>query len=153
MRFESSNRQRRRSSSTTTCRDDQRIPVFIELDEEKVASAGGAIDFSRGRIQDAIDRGLRAQLQSESILTGLLFVQLDFLPESKPDYFGLSKTIREIPTVPTTLELAQSGMRRTLDKLEKIDFDRIVTSAENTIDAIERLVDVSRAEGGARLAR
>lgn len=118
---------------------DQHIPVFIELDERTVQDAGGSIDFSPERIKQTIDRGLRAQLQTESLLTGLLFVQLDFQPNTKANFIGLSKETPEIPTLPTALEEIQTVVRRALDRIEHLDFDKIVKGLEGAITAVDRL--------------
>jgi len=119
---------------------DQRIPVFIELDERTVEDAGGANDFSPDGIKAAIDRGLRAQLQTESLLTGLLFVQLDYQPNTPATFVGLSTDLQEIPTLPTALEEIQTVVRRALDRIEHLDLDKFVKSLENTIQAVDRLV-------------
>ena len=36
--------------------------------------------------EELINRGMRAQLQSQSMLTGLLFIQLDFFPDTPANY-------------------------------------------------------------------
>src|SRR6516165_6379361 len=60
-----------------------KIPVIIEIDLEKFISRGAIIAaqtaMDREALQKAIvDRGLRGQLEMESLVTGLLFVSLDF---------------------------------------------------------------------------
>jgi paraquat-inducible protein B len=120
--------------------EDRHIPVFIELDMTKVLSAGGVNDFSSESIKEAIDRGLRGQLQTESLLTGLLFVQLDFQPDTPATFVGIKHELPEIPTLPTALEQVQIVVRRMLAKLEHLDFDRLVNSFEHTVDSIDRLV-------------
>ena len=55
-----------------------RIPVIIKLDANKISGrgVGGNLTDPAG-LKAAIDRGLRGQLQTESIVTGVLFVALD----------------------------------------------------------------------------
>jgi paraquat-inducible protein B len=120
---------------------DQHIPVFIEFDLEQVLSRGGWADFSPERVQRAIERGLRAQLQMESLLTGLLFVQMDFQPGTPAKFVGVTHPIPEIPTLPTTLEQAQVVIRRFLDKLEHLDIEGLMAKIDSTMAGIERLAN------------
>src|SRR5207249_5081533 len=55
-----------------------RIPVFIEVDNDKLSNLGAnSRNLNNPQtVKDLIAGGLRAQLATQSILTGLLFVQL-----------------------------------------------------------------------------
>src|SRR5215471_20176443 len=104
----------------------QRIPVIIQIDLEKLRSRGGTETLLNDpqALKEAIDNGLRGQLQLESFVTGLLFIGLDMFPDSpatfvqEPDK-GVHK-YPEIPTQPTTLEAAQGKVVEILAKLEDI---------------------------------
>lgn len=120
-----------------------RIPVFIEIDADKVALQGGRRDLrDPARAKQLIDLGLRAQLNAQSLVTGLLFVQLDFFPD-KPAIFVLppGSTPTEIPTIPTTMEQVQSAAAQIIRKLEEIHFDDMVKSATRALDGINGVVN------------
>jgi paraquat-inducible protein B len=51
-----------------------------------------------------IARGLRAQLNTQSLLTGLLYVQLDFHPNSELVLADTNSPYTQIPTIPTDLQ-------------------------------------------------
>src|SRR5215510_6112145 len=58
-----------------------RLPVLIELEEERVTALGArGGTLTRERMQQFIEAGLRARLATESLLTGLLYVELNFFP-------------------------------------------------------------------------
>ena len=120
-----------------------RIPVSIEIEEDKVALQGGQRKLGDpAQVKQLIDLGLRAQLNAQSLVTGLLFVQLDFYPE-KPATFVLppdSKPL-EIPTIPTTMEQVQSAAADIIHKLEDIHFDTMVKSATEALDGINGVVN------------
>ena len=101
-----------------------RIPVIIKLDADKISGrgVGGSLADPAG-LKAAIDRGLRGQLQTESIVTGVLFVALDLFPDS-PAKFVQPPGSRypEIPTIPTTLQKAQDILGQLLTKLDDVDF-------------------------------
>jgi len=51
-----------------------------------------------------IDRGLRAQLQMQSLVTGQLLVALDFYPDKPINLVGGETEYQEMPTIPSTIE-------------------------------------------------
>jgi len=123
-----------------------RIPVIIELELEKFTSKGssGAALNDPAALQRFIDEGLRGQLQMESFVTGLLFVGLDFFPDSKLTLIqppGSQQPYPEIPTQPTTLQVAGSKANEILAKLDQIDFKGLIESFERTAKGIEALVN------------
>jgi paraquat-inducible protein B len=120
-----------------------RIPVIIELDEGKLAAFGAtAFSHDPARFKQAIDAGLRAQLNAQSLVTGLLFVQLDFHPDTPAEYvLPPGSQYEEIPTVPTALEQLRSAAEDVMRRLDKLDFEGIVRSVTETVDGINRVVN------------
>jgi paraquat-inducible protein B len=124
-----------------------KIPVIIEIDLEKLTSRGAttvaAVDREAFR-KAIVDRGLRGQLAMESLVTGLLYVALDFLPgtpitlvqQANGDY-----KYPEIPTLPTSLQQAKDVFTQILSKLDEIDFKALIASLESTVDGIKRTVN------------
>ncbi len=114
------------------------IPVTIEIDDDKVAALGAR---QQRNLKELIAYGLRAQLNAQSLVTGLLFVQLDFRPEN-PAEFVLppdSKT-PEIPTMPTTMEQVRSAAENLFRKLQAVHVEDLVKSLTETVDAIKNVV-------------
>jgi paraquat-inducible protein B len=124
-----------------------KIPVIIEIDLEKLTSRGAAADVAQSRevLNKAIvDRGLRGQLEMESLVTGLLYVALDFFPGSPINLVqqeNADNKYPEIPTLPTTLEQAKDALTQIINKLEEIDFKTLIASLESTVDGIKRTVN------------
>jgi paraquat-inducible protein B len=94
-----------------------------------------------------IERGLRGQLQTDSLVTGLLFIQLDIPPATSPEAGPREATIDpttkllEIPTVPTTLQELSNTVRQALDKLAELPLEEMLRSFEGTLLGINRLVN------------
>src|SRR5579883_1905410 len=99
------------------------LPVVIELEQRQLLRKGGSVDFGERRnLRAAIKEGLRAQLSMESLLTGLLYVDLDFYPGTPYTlYEPQDSAIPEIPTRPTDFELFQKKLMRTVEQIQKID--------------------------------
>lgn len=95
-------------------------------------------------MREFISRGLRAQLEMQSIVTGQLQIALDFHPGKPAVYVGTAG-VQEIPTIPTPLqELTR--------KLENLPFEEIVTKINSLAEGIAELVrDPELKEGIANL--
>jgi paraquat-inducible protein B len=120
-----------------------KIPVFIELDMDKILSKGGPADVDDPFVLRVfVNRGLRAELASQSLVTGQLFVELDFHPNIPARlYAGPDSGYREIPTIPNTLERAGTEIEALLEQLRRTDLAGLVRSASQALDGIHRLVD------------
>jgi paraquat-inducible protein B len=137
-----------------------KIPVIIEIDLKKLTSRGAQADITMNRemFQQAIvERGLRGQLEMESLVTGLLFVALDFLPGTPLNLVqqaGGDYEYPEVPTLPTTLEQAKDAVTRIMSKLEDIDFKELGANLQATLKGVNRTVNSPEIESVLRsLAR
>jgi paraquat-inducible protein B len=124
-----------------------KIPVLVEIDMEKLTSRGasGAVATDSETFHQAIvQRGLRAQMLMESLVTGLLYVGLDLFPGTPVQLVqqpGGKHRYPEIPTTPTTLEQAQDAATRIIAKIEEIDFKSLVQTLTETVDGVNHLVN------------
>ena len=123
------------------------IHVIIEIDLEKLTSRGAtgeiAQDLPTFR-QAVIKMGLRGQLLMESLVTGLLYVALDLFPDTPVRLVQTAEgqhQYPEIPTTPTTLELAQDAVTQIIAKIEELDFKGLGKSLSDTVDGINKLVN------------
>ena len=123
-----------------------RIPVIIGIDPKKISSLGGSetIVNSPAEYQSAIDGGLRGQLQTESFVTGLLFVALDYFPGSSATFVQLPRSgkfhYREIPTEASSTEKARMAVSEVLTKLAASDLVGLVDSARQTVSELHQLL-------------
>jgi paraquat-inducible protein B len=120
-----------------------RVPVQIELDERKIQSRTGQVLNLDDplTLKRLIDAGLRGQLALESILTGLLYVELDMHPGTKPHFvLEPNSAYQEIPTEPTELEQVQQNVGKVLSKLSQVDFPAVMQSMMQMTDSIRDLV-------------
>jgi paraquat-inducible protein B len=122
----------------------RRIPVIVEIDLNKLTSRGasGAALNDPKAFKALIDQGLRGQLRTESLVTGVLYVGLDLFPGTPADLFQPpeSKKYEEIPTVPTAFEQAQDAAAKIIARLEEIDFKGLMNSTKAALDGINQLV-------------
>lgn len=91
-------------------------------------------------VQQAIDLGMRAQLQQASLLTGGLFIQLVNRANSPagPEYTGTLPV--HIPTIPSqTLEDLQQQIGEIIDHIDKIPFEAIGQDLEEALKELTRV--------------
>lgn len=120
--------------------------VTAELVLEKINREG--VDAKEGFFNEAIENGLRAQLNFQSFLTGLLYVELDFYPKTPIKLYALQKKHQELPTIATEFEeLTKSLQELHLKELAK-NFTQLLTQANAIVASgeIEKMfASVSRA--------
>jgi paraquat-inducible protein B len=110
-----------------------RIPVQLKLEPDRVTLVSGA--SGPAMLRRLIEAGLKARLESESLVTGQMLVDLDFKPELPVHLVGEADTdVPEIPSIPSDLE----ELRRQLTHTPIVD---TVVQAKQTLAAIERVAD------------
>jgi paraquat-inducible protein B len=102
-------------------------------------------------VQRFIDRGLRAQLRTGNLITGQLYVTLDFFPNERKARLDLARAPLEIPTVSGGFGELQSSLESIARKIEKLPLDEMAegfNTAVATLDDTLRNVNtlVSRAD-------
>jgi len=108
------------------------IPVYIEIEPKRLEALGPAPVKTGENLEALIEKGLRAQLETQSILTGQLQVSLDLIPDKPAKFVGADPRYPEIPTVPAPLqELAK--------KIEKIPIEQIFEKLLSAIEGIEKV--------------
>ncbi len=80
-----------------------------------------------------IARGLRAQLRSGNLLTGQLYVALDFMPEAPKYTMDWNRTPLQLPTMPGTVEELQQSVAKILRKVDKIPLEDIGNHTRDTL--------------------
>ena len=83
--------------------------------------------------EELIKSGLRAQLNTQSLLTGLLYIELDFHPKTAAHLVKINSPYLQIPTIETDLE-------RFTKTLQNIDFSKLNKQVENISSSIDSLV-------------
>ena len=111
-----------------------RIPVYAEIERQRIKRSGQeqpAHPYENAR--HLIDRGLRAQLELQSFVTGKLAIQLDFYPDSELRYVGTEDRYLEIPTIP-------SKMEELTETIENLPIDELVSEMRSAINGFDELV-------------
>jgi len=90
--------------------------------------------------RELVEHGMRARLEMQSLLTGQLYVELSFRPETEAKLVG-SDTYPEIPSLPTTVQEIEAQVRRALTKLAEMPLEEIAKNLDATLAGVDRLVN------------
>jgi paraquat-inducible protein B len=91
-------------------------------------------------IQALVDKGFRAQLRTGNLVTGQLYVALDFFPGTRRVKLDFSQSPVEIPTVPGSLEDLQQTITLIAKKLDRLPLEEIGANLNRTVQDVNRLV-------------
>src|SRR5262249_5629304 len=80
------------------------IPVHLEIEQSRINTVGTRKHNPEQNLGLLIERGLRAQLVTQSMVTGQQTVQLDFFPNTPIRLTGIEHGVPEIPTVPSSMD-------------------------------------------------
>jgi phospholipid/cholesterol/gamma-HCH transport system substrate-binding protein len=109
----------------------------MELEPTEIEVVGrGQIISAREDAERLIKGGLRAQLQSQSLVTGLLFVNLDFYPNAPARLVGGDEPYPEIPTIPSGFEQLQQSAGDVATRLPALldQLNGLLTDLNHSLD-------------------
>jgi len=120
-----------------------RIPVIVEIEPERIIDrANGEGKNAYQTLQTLVERGLRAQLQTGSLLTGKLFVALDMHPDTPLKLVSDSRNVLpEIPSIPGGIGQITTSLSNVLAKLEKVPTDEIGEELQASLKAFRHVIE------------
>jgi paraquat-inducible protein B len=101
---------------------DTTLPVIIELNEDLLKQRSDAAFnlADAAQFEASVQRGLRGKLEAQSLLTGLLYVNLEFLPGTPTAYHQVKPIYPEIPAAPVEVQIFQVDFASIVQKLNSI---------------------------------
>lgn len=118
------------------------VPVIIEIEKEKLFSEKG-FGFEEGAFSNNFLQGLRAKLVIESLITGILFVDIDYYGSEYPGYSfqNSNKDERMIPTLQSDLESIRLAVTRAVTNAGQINFQEITTNLNDVLITSREKID------------
>ena len=118
------------------------IKVVIEVTRGVIRlPEGSLLDSQQQAVELLIQHGLRASLQMQSFVTGLMYVNLDFHPNTPIKRLGLDPTSIELPTVPSGTEQMLATVQQTLAELGKLPLEAVITELLGVFKRANALLD------------
>jgi paraquat-inducible protein B len=118
--------------------------VVIEIDPAVLLDSSGhplqaaaTLKERRENAKKLIDAGIKAQLQTQSLLTGLLYVEFNFFYYKPVKLTGLNyKDLPELPSIPTTADQLKDTADEMLAKFRQLPIEDIVKDLAVTLKEI-----------------
>jgi paraquat-inducible protein B len=125
---------------------DFRMPVTVDMypgrlgrrfqetvTDEKDRNAGPLV------LERMVSHGLRGQLRTGNLLTGQLYIALDFFPNAAQVKLDMNAYPVEVPTVPNALDELQAQIASIARKLDKVPFDQIGNNLRDSLKSADNL--------------
>jgi len=138
------------------------VPVTLLLDPERFGvkvledETGPAREALRRKLVDSlVARGGRVQLRSGSLLTGALYVAIDFFPDAPAASVDWAQQPPHLPTIPGELQAIEARVVNIIKKLDQVpikaigddlkqaigELDRTLVSARGTLDSANTMIE------------
>jgi len=114
------------------------VAVYIMVEPDLLK--GAPQKEVRAEVEEAVKRGLRAQLRTQSLLTGVLFVAFDVVPDSPIVLHKIDPKTPELPTIPTDIEVWMAKLERVVDAVANLPLHEIAAAAATTLNETTRLL-------------
>jgi paraquat-inducible protein B len=115
------------------------IPVIMQIDSESFKYIDKKNESDAQHLEDLIEKGLRAQLQMQSLVTGQLVINIDVVPNTPVKLRGkegidLAEDVVEIPTIETSFQKIEKTF-------EDVDISELAVSIKKSLEGIEGMVN------------
>ncbi len=121
-------------------RSDLAIVVMIETEPERFAGETGFPDKEAQRkfVDNLVTQGLRAQLKTGNLLTGALFVNLDFHPQLPPAKMVWDEKYPVFPTISQSSEELMSAVGQVVEKLKAFPVEEIGSNLQTIVANLKK---------------
>lgn len=123
--------------------EDTAIPVLIHIEPGRLelGDSPEGLMLLRRLLARAVDNGVRATLESGNLLTGSLYVNLDYFDSATERSTGEFEGYPTIPSVSTGLGLLQQQVSELLSRLNNLPLDQTLVSANATLDGLHGVAE------------
>lgn len=119
------------------------VVVLLDGDAFHDIESQPGVDMMAGKDKTkyAIDElGMRAKLATLSLVTGQLYIELDFYPDSPAHLFGFDFPYEEFPTLPSTMAELQGTLQQLLKTVRELPLRELFDQLTSAVDAISSTV-------------
>ncbi|WP_312716804.1 PqiB family protein [Stutzerimonas nitrititolerans] len=116
------------------------FPNRLGAAHDKLSHAlGGNTEEHAARLmQMFVERGLRAQARTGNLLTGQLYISLDFDPRAPQVAFDQQARPMVIPTIAGSFDKLQEQLQAMVDKLSKLPIESLADNLNGSLDELRQ---------------
>ncbi len=118
------------------------IPVLLRLEPARLERPDSDVGVAQLRksIENGVPKGLRATLSTGSLITGGLFIAVDYYPDAPPDKIGEFAGRPTIPTIPSGLGGLEQRLSHLLDTVNALPLEETVASLQGSLASLDKLL-------------
>jgi paraquat-inducible protein B len=126
--------------------DETFVEVRVEIDGDAFHEVESQPGVDRGAGKDVLthlidDLSLRAKLATLSLVTGQLYIEFDFFPDTEAKLYGFNSKHPEFPTLPSAIEELESVIRTVVNSVKDLPFREILDKLASAVEAISSALD------------
>jgi paraquat-inducible protein B len=130
--------------------DNQMVPVLVEIDPNllRASRKDNSPEENATQLAEAVHIGLRATLKTGSLLTGAMYVDLDYYPDEMTTELSYRGDFPVVPTLSSGFAQLEVKLSSILDKIDKLPLENAVnqfaTTAEESREVLKELSLVAK---------
>jgi paraquat-inducible protein B len=105
---------------------------------EQLAGSGSEEEKSARVLGMFVKNGLRAQARNGNLLTGQLYIALDFDPRASKVAFNPKARPMEIPTMPGSFDKLQEQLQAFVDKVSRLPLDELAGNLNGSLSELQK---------------
>jgi paraquat-inducible protein B len=113
------------------------VDVFPDRLRSRVRNGSAPRDFSEATNRRIVDKlvahGMRGELKTGNLLTGQLYIALDFHPDAPRAAVDWSRSPAVVPTLPGGLSRIQDTIGRIANKIDRVPLDQLSSQLEQAL--------------------
>jgi paraquat-inducible protein B len=122
------------------------VEVLVEVDGDAFREVESQPGVDRAEDKQVLpylidNLGLRAKLAPLSLVTGQLYIEFDFFPDTEAKLYGFNTKYDEFPTLPSTIEELEGILRTAVDNLKDLPFREILDKLASAVEGISSVLD------------
>jgi paraquat-inducible protein B len=116
------------------------IRVKVELVRGVLKVRGGGFKNPQQAVEGLIQQGARASLRMQSVVTGVLYVAIDFHPGTPIKRLALDPRYPELPTIPSDMDMLKSTVQQVMADLGKLPLEAVLNEVLVLVKSAHSLV-------------
>ena len=139
-----------RQIRTDDTRAGQKLPVLIRIEPDRlgIGDTEAGVSKMRDIIKAGVAAGMRATLNSGNLLTGALYVGVDFYPKEEPVSMGEYAGYPTVPTLSSGIARIEKQIGDLLERLNALPLDATVANLNDTLEQAAGALDAVRRLAG-----
>ena len=115
--------------------------VKVSLERQRLALEAVKEENMDYRLAQMVNRGLRAQLKTGNLLTGQLFIDLEYFPDAEEAAISTYKDLNVFPSIPSATQQIAQDLASITTKLNKLPLEEIGKNLQSSLAGVDRLIN------------